>query len=304
MGVQRMTKEHLGIALALKVPIFIVITKIDIAPPEIFKQTMDYIIKVTKSTGAQKMPIVIKEDDDVKVYADSMVSDRVCPIFCVSSVQGDGIKQLRYFMSCLQSRSSLMNTFKSSEDKAEFLMDGYFNVKGVGLVLSGVLTSGTIKTGQTVYLGPDITGSYKPITVKSIHFKRSPVDEISSGNSCCLHVKSKEGIASKDLRKGMVVLDKPGTSKTCLEFEAEVVILHHATTIKPKYQAVVHCGVIRQTASVVSMTSELLRTGDRGKVHFKFVKSPEYMHEGASILFREGRTRGLGQVSKIFPLTK
>ena len=29
------------------------------------------------------------------------------------------------------------------------------------------------------------------------------------------------------------------------DFEAEVVILHHATTIKPNYQAVVHCGVIR-----------------------------------------------------------
>lgn len=33
MGVSRMTKEHLGISLALGVPIFIVITKIDIAPP-------------------------------------------------------------------------------------------------------------------------------------------------------------------------------------------------------------------------------------------------------------------------------
>ena len=32
MGVSRMTKEHLGISLALKIPIFIVITKIDIAP--------------------------------------------------------------------------------------------------------------------------------------------------------------------------------------------------------------------------------------------------------------------------------
>ena len=32
MGVSRMTKEHLGISLALKIPIFIVVTKIDIAP--------------------------------------------------------------------------------------------------------------------------------------------------------------------------------------------------------------------------------------------------------------------------------
>ena len=32
MGVSRMTKEHLGISLALRVPIFIVITKLDVAP--------------------------------------------------------------------------------------------------------------------------------------------------------------------------------------------------------------------------------------------------------------------------------
>jgi GTPase len=32
MGVSRMTKEHLGISLALKIPIFIIITKIDLPP--------------------------------------------------------------------------------------------------------------------------------------------------------------------------------------------------------------------------------------------------------------------------------
>lgn len=36
MGVSRMTKEHLGISLALKVPIFIVITKVDIAPENVY----------------------------------------------------------------------------------------------------------------------------------------------------------------------------------------------------------------------------------------------------------------------------
>lgn len=32
MGVTKMTKEHLGLALALKIPIVVVITKIDICP--------------------------------------------------------------------------------------------------------------------------------------------------------------------------------------------------------------------------------------------------------------------------------
>lgn len=41
MGVSKMTKEHLGISLALKIPFFIVVTKIDIAPPEIYEKTLN-----------------------------------------------------------------------------------------------------------------------------------------------------------------------------------------------------------------------------------------------------------------------
>ena len=32
MGISGMTKEHLGISLALKLPFFVVLTKIDICP--------------------------------------------------------------------------------------------------------------------------------------------------------------------------------------------------------------------------------------------------------------------------------
>lgn len=36
MGVSRMTREHLGISLALNIPVFVVITKVDIAPASVF----------------------------------------------------------------------------------------------------------------------------------------------------------------------------------------------------------------------------------------------------------------------------
>jgi GTPase len=36
MGVSRMTKEHIGIVMTLKVPMFVVITKIDLAPENVF----------------------------------------------------------------------------------------------------------------------------------------------------------------------------------------------------------------------------------------------------------------------------
>jgi GTPase len=299
MGVQRMTKEHLGIALALKIPIFIVITKIDIAPADIYKQTLDYISKVLKSTGTQKLPVIIRDTDDVQVYAESIQNDRVCPIFCVSNVTGEGIGQLRKFIGELKTRTSYLSNFKPPSDKCEFLIDGTFNVKGIGLVISGILTSGKVIVGQNLMLGPDRKGDFKQVTVKSIHYKRTPCNEITSGNTCCFHIKSKESIKQSDLRKGMILLDKESKYKPVWEFDAEVIILHHATTIKPKYQAVIHTGVVRQTAKVLSINSDLLRTGDRGLIRFRFLQCPEYLHEGDTILFREGRTRGIGHVKNL-----
>ena len=46
MGVLRMTREHLGIIKALKLPFFVVITKIDICPPNVLERTQREISKI------------------------------------------------------------------------------------------------------------------------------------------------------------------------------------------------------------------------------------------------------------------
>lgn len=61
----------------------------------------------------------------------------------------------------------------------------------------------------------------------------------------------------------------------------------------------VHCGSIRQTASILSMSRECLRTGDKATVHFRFIKNPEYLHIGTRMVFREGRTKAIGNISKL-----
>ena len=49
MGLSKMTKEHLGITLALKIPFFIVVTKIDLCPENVYKDTMDTLFKILNS---------------------------------------------------------------------------------------------------------------------------------------------------------------------------------------------------------------------------------------------------------------
>ena len=54
------------------------------------------------------------------------------------------------------------------------------------------------------------------------------------------------------------------------------------------------------------MTSfqDSLKTGQRGKIRFRFIKQPEYIKVGARILFRERRTKGIGEVTQVFYFQK
>jgi GTPase len=84
-------------------------------------------------------------------------------------------------MSLLHSRIQISGHFRKPTDPVEFMIDGVYQVTGVGLVVAGTLKSGTVLPNTTLLLGPDKTGKFNPVVVKSIHHKRTPVDEAVSG---------------------------------------------------------------------------------------------------------------------------
>lgn len=63
----------------------------------------------------------------------------------------------------------------------------------------------------------------------------------------------------------------------------------------------VHVGSVRQTATIVSMSKDHLRTGDKAVVRFRFIKNPEYLRPDIRLVFREGRTKAVGTVTQIVP---
>jgi len=62
---------------------------------------------------------------------------------------------------------------------------------------------------------------------------------------------------------------------------------------------VVHCGVIRQAAKVMEIENVCMRVNDKGIIKFRFMYRPEFIKEGSTILFREGRTKGFGVITKV-----
>uniref|UniRef100_A0A8C1JCA9 GTP-binding protein 1 n=1 Tax=Cyprinus carpio TaxID=7962 RepID=A0A8C1JCA9_CYPCA len=290
-GIVGMTKEHLGLALALNVPVFVVVTKIDMCPANILQETLKLLQKILKSPGCRKIPVLVQNKDDVIVTASNFSSERICPIFQISNVTGENMDLLKMFLNLLSSRSS----FKDHEP-AEFQIDDTYSVPGVGTVVSGTTLRGLIRLNDTLLLGPDPLGAFLPITVKSIHRKRMPVKEVRGGQTASSALKK---IKRSSIRKGMVMVSPRLNPQAYWEFEAEILVLHHPTTISPRYQAMVHCGSIRQTATILSMTRDCLRTGDKATVHFRFIKTPEYLHIDQRLVFREGRTKAVGTITKL-----
>lgn len=292
MGLNGMAKEHLGIALALHVPVFVIVTKIDICPENIFKETMSDLTKILKSPGCRKLPVIVRKDDDVVVCARNFTNDRVCPIFCISNVTGVGLSLLKKFLNLLPAR---VDWSKFEKEPIKFDIDTLYSVPGVGTVVSGTLFSGTIKIGDKVKLGPDGSGNFTLVTCRSIYTKCLAVKKIKAGQTATINIPK---IKKNDLRTGMVMLDSsvdPSLS-TCWEFEAELLILFHSTTIHKGYEAVVHCRTVKQTARIIELDKECIRTGDKAQAKLRFRYRPEYVTIGSRFIFREGRTRGIGKV--------
>ncbi|KAI1743464.1 P-loop containing nucleoside triphosphate hydrolase protein [Xylaria scruposa] len=293
-GLIGMSKEHLGIALALNVPIMVVVTKIDICPPNILEQTIQQITKILKSPGAKKMPIFINNREECINTATQFVSQRICPIFQVSNVTGKNLDLVRTFLNILPHHGRY-----DSDAPFEFHINDTFSVPFVGTVVSGIVKSGVVHTGDNILVGPDSLGQFMQTSIRSIERKRIGVPAASAGQSASFALKK---IRRKDVRKGMVVLPKiegQPAPKVSREFTAEVLILSHATTIKTKYQAMLHVGPVQQTCAIIDVDRPFIRTGDRATVAFRFVQRPEYLVPGDRLLFREGRTKGLGIVKSI-----
>lgn len=242
-GLIGMGREHLGLCLALSLPVFVVVSKVDSAPANVLQQTLATLQRLLRSSSCRRTPLLVRDINDVWLAADAIAHRRpLCPVFQLSSVTGHNMRFIKQFLSLL-SPNTAANVVATTEtpsrppitlNSPEFYIEETFSVPGVGTVVSGLCASGRIEPNDTLMLGPDRTGKFNPVQIKSIHRKRLPVTEVHGGHSAALALKK---VKKSDLRKGMVLVSSNLNPKACWEFVAEIIILHHPTTISKNYQA-------------------------------------------------------------------
>ncbi len=160
------------------------------------------------------------------------------------------------------------------------LIDSVFNVPGVGTVAAGTVVQGVVRVGDVLLLGPDVAGQFMTVTVRSIHVQYTAVDAADSANggtaAFAIRVKGRSDHKKGWVKKGMSLIHPSLTPRATLEFDAEIVILHHATTLVNGYSPMMHIGVVTQAVRITEMRTltgevlEALRTGDRAIVHCRY----------------------------------
>ncbi|KAI0081229.1 P-loop containing nucleoside triphosphate hydrolase protein [Panus rudis PR-1116 ss-1] len=297
-GLIGMSKEHLAISLALSVPVVVCITKIDMTPKPKLEETIKQVTKILKSPGCRKTPVFVQSAEVAVEVSQVFGKERLCPIFMTSNVTGEGLDYLRTFLNLLPASEGDKEKFLADQP-LEYCVTEVWSVPYVGTVVDGILNAGRIKTGDTVMIGPDSNGNFQSTMIKSIQRKRAPVNSAEAGQCVSLALKRMRRSA---VRKGMVIVHKTETPPRAVrQFQGQVLILYHNTTLQKNYQAMLHCGAIRQTVRIIAMDHPqgVLRTGDRATVTFEFISHPEFIKEGMKLLFREGKTKGLGVITKL-----
>lgn len=301
-GITKLTKEHIGILLYLKIPIIITITKIDLAPIHIYQDLCAKIKKLLSKTSFGKIIYFISNSDkhfeETNKYIDNMINNpEIIPVISISNKDGTNINNLHKILYSSPKRDK----WALSKNKGTVIyIDSTFYVPGIGLIISGTIRNGIIKIKDKMLIGPE-NGKFKQVVIRSIHNSiREDVSEIGPNVQCCLAIKSvnqKDIITRKMIRKGMVMINNlEDWSKNIVKsFTARITVLHHSTTIKTGYEPTVHCGPIRQSASLKTKR-EKLKSNDNEIVQFTFKKNAEFLEENMTLFFRDGNTKGVGEI--------
>jgi GTPase len=317
-----MTREHLTVLIGLKIPFIVLITRVDLIfdNDDLYNRTVTGIKRLlgnrARFINSNKEYHLSKEDckivelehrQKLLELADTITSNHtIIPVITISNKTGYYIDTIKYLMQNLKPRNIWKNIPISTG--SIFYIDDKFKPDGIGLVVSGILKGQTVKTGDTMMIGP-YGKQFVPVRVWSIHDNdRGIIPELVHKQRGCLAIRvldKKINFDKNSIRRGNVVISNNGPLENVgYQFSADIQIFKHSITISDRFAPVINCGTIRQTAKIIPVNKKMLKTGDNAIVKFRFERYPEFVEVGTVVFFREGLTRGVGRVTEILSLNK
>ncbi|HVT58704.1 MAG TPA: selenocysteine-specific translation elongation factor [Thermoanaerobaculia bacterium] len=180
-GVKPQTREHLAVCSLLGIPAALVaLTKVDLVSPDLLELAqleVEELLAGTPFAGA--------------------------PILAVSSATGQGIAELRQALLALARRYAVA---PEPERPARLPIDRAFHLRGLGVVVTGTLAGGVIRTGDALEVLPPRPGTDGRVRVRSIQVHGQPREAAWAGERTSLQLT---GATLAELHRGMQ-LGTPG----------------------------------------------------------------------------------------------
>ncbi|MEM4573270.1 MAG: GTP-binding protein [Candidatus Caldarchaeum sp.] len=285
-GPTHISREHLGIMLAMGLPVIVVITKTDKVDPARTDEAEEEIFSLLKRVG--RVPYAVKTEQDIDLVVDKI--SVIVPVIKTSSVTRTGYDLVYTLLRRLPPRT------KRKDMPFLLYIDRVYNVEGVGSVVSGSVKQGSLSAGADLLVGPTRAGQFIPVKARSIEMHYTRLTEAEPGYIVGIAIK---GIKEELLERGMILCDPALSPRSVWSFEADITVLSHPTRIGDGYEPIVHIHTIASTARLKMLDKQYLKAGESGKVEMRFKYRPFFIRVGDKFVFREGKTKGIGVVTKL-----
>jgi selenocysteine-specific elongation factor len=198
------------------------------------------------------------------------------PIIAVSVLTGNGIPELKSAIAQVAAATP------SPRDvgKPRLPVDRVFQLQGVGTVVTGTLSAGTLERGQTVLIQPANISA----RIRSLQSHNREAEVGMPGTRVALNLPNLDG--GTDIRRGDVVsLPGLGAVSGCLDVSLEI----SARAVRPlKNHARVwlHHGSAAVPATIVFFSADKLLPGERALAQLR-LESPGYFFVGDRFVLRD-----------------
>jgi selenocysteine-specific elongation factor len=169
----------------------------------------------------------------------------------LSAVTGRGIPALLDRLSTAARES----VGKSSEALFRLAIDRVFTLHGIGLVVTGSVVSGSVRTGARVLISP----SGLEARVRSLHAQGRPTELGRVGDRCALNL-SGDALSKQAIRRGDVAM-APELHAPTSRIDARLRLLESAAIERPRFTVRLHHGAAEVGARVVLLNDERLLPG-------------------------------------------
>ena len=275
--ITKKTEDLLRLIYNIDLPVIAIINKIDLVSDSELEKTVRKYKETIKKL--KKIPIIIKNDEDVALFSRSMEEKEILVTFLVSTLTFNG--GLNLFKNFLKSLPKLNETIYKNDklkqkqkelelEKMEFDIHEIIH-KENNAILSGIVSSGKLRTNSKCFLGPDISGNFIKVEVCDIHCKKVSVSYSLKGQYCSVCIKSLGKIntlSKENVKKGMYLLDTRITPIASRLFEIEVWTIDDTTrTLKNTYQPILNIKHVRQGVKIKNPDEIFLFLSDNKRIN-------------------------------------